>query len=251
MKEPQHISPELLEKVEQYSQGKLPALERQEFESQMEKDLGLAQQVRDIQTLLLGIESATLKEKMEEFHQSMASRTVPARQLSNRPSKKYIWIGIAASVLITIGLFWATQQKPLNEALYQTYFQPDPGLPTTMSTTNQYDFYEGMVSYKQGQYQEAITAWESLWKEHPSNDTLQYFLGSAYLATDQYTQALPFLTEVSKNQESYFKEEANYYRGLIFLKQNQWQKTMEILEEHPSKKGQALLKELKDAYENP
>ena len=98
-----------------------------------------------------------------------------------------------------------------------------------MGKTTDYEFYLGMVSYKQKKYAEAISQWEPLYAAAPQNDTFTYFLGVANLAKGDTQQAERYL-ELSKNKkDAAFKEETDYYLALTYLKENKVEKAKEVL----------------------
>ena len=89
-----------------------------------------------------------------------------------------------------------------------------------MSSNNNFEFYDAMVSYKQGDYTTAINKWEKLLQAKPSNDTLNYFIGVAHLANKNEVEAIPFLNVVTNYSNSAFLNESYYYLGLAYLKNN-------------------------------
>jgi len=131
-----------------------------------------------------------------------------------------------------------------NQQLYATYFQPDPGLPTTMSSSTDFLFFEAMVFYKQGDYEKAITKWDPLLKEKPKNDTLNYFLGVAHLANENEDEAITFLQWASEHQQSRFLSDIYHYLGMAHLKQGDEERALIALRKSDLKKSKDLLEEL-------
>ena len=207
----------LLETIERYLKLEMEPSEKLAFEEKLQNDPELVQEVEGLKNLFTGIEAAALKRKMEVFHQGIPQET-PVRAL--RPSKdpKKIRYLVAACLVALLGIFWFFKRETPQEQLFAKYYAPDPGLPTTMSTTNEYDFYHGMVNYKQGNYPAALTIWEPLLLDKPQNDTLNYFIGVTYLAKGNTAEAIPFLEKVSSQKESIFWEDSHYYLGFSYLK---------------------------------
>ena len=244
MKEKENISPELLETIERYYNGSMAKEEQEQFEEKLRKDESFQQEVDDIKSLLLAIETQALKEKMDEFHEGLA-----IQMISKTPPSKVRFLhfrNIAAAVIIVLASvsFWFFNGSS-NEKLYSTYFKPDPGLPTTMSTTAEYSFYDAMVSYKRGDYKTAISKWEKQAVKSPNNDTLTYFLGVAYLADKKVEEALPYLVKSSQNKSSVFQQDAQYYLGLVYLKKDNKAEAIRYLKRSNSEHTKKLLEELK------
>tara|TARA_R110000850_G_scaffold80862_1_gene173475 strand:- start:15801 stop:16553 length:753 start_codon:yes stop_codon:yes gene_type:complete len=246
MKTKHNISQELLETVEGYLNGTLPPADRERLEAQIKADPDFALQVEDIKTLLAGIETAVMKEKMEAFHKEASSKDgmVQLPAANYKKSNFRIYIGIAATLVALLGIFWFFTLEDPHQKLYSSYYSPDPGLPTTMSSSLEYDFYNGMVSYKQGHYDAALQKWEPLFKTNPTNDTLNYFMGSAHLALDNDAKAASFLEDVSNNNQSMFNSDALYYLGLIHLKKGNIENAKNMLQQSHTEKAEALLKEI-------
>lgn len=211
------ISQNLLETIERYINKNMTKQELEEFEEKLQ-DPKFKSQVDDIKTLLLGIETQSLKEQLDEFHKEIPEPEIP---LINEPSKvrflNFRKIAAAAAIIITIGSFWFFSGNT-NEKLYAKHFTPDPGLATTMSETANFEFYDAMVNYKQGDYKTAISKWEILLEGKPKNDTLNYFLGVAHLADKNEKSAIKYLDIVIQDSDSNFKNDAHYYIGLAHLK---------------------------------
>src|SRR5690606_2210724 len=98
------------------------------------------------------------------------------------------------------------------------------GLPTTMGTASDYEFYYGMVSYKRKEYGDAILRWEPLYAANPENDTVVYFLGVANLANSNPRQATKYLEMAQTKTESVF------YEAIQTLENSDSQKNKALLE---------------------
>ncbi|MCX7547958.1 hypothetical protein OS188_08330 [Xanthomarina sp. F1114] len=207
-----------LERIEGYINKTMTFEEASAFEENLKNDPDLKNRLEDIRIMLLGIESQALKEKLEEFHAELPENKTQTKESSK---VKYLnfkkVIAIAAMVVISLGGYWFFT-KETNANLYAKYYSPDPGLPTTMSTSDNFTFYDAMVNYKRKDYNLAISKWEPLLAKKPENDTLNYFIGSAYLAKGKEGLAIPYLQKVTKLEVETFKNEAYYYIGLAYLK---------------------------------
>jgi len=64
------------------------------------------------------------------------------------------------------------------------YFKPDAGLITSMGGNENYEFYRGMVDYKQGNYKAAISRWKDQLKLKKDNDTLNFYIGVSLMAQE-------------------------------------------------------------------
>ena len=209
------LTQELLELVERCLNKTANTEELKDFEARLKTDLAFKAQVADIKTLLFGIEAQSLKEKLDDFHTELdheaSDKSVPVKTMYIRK------IAVAAILVIALGSFWFFSGNT-NEKLFVKYFLPDPGLETTMSNSTNFKFYDAMVNYKQGEFSIAIKKWNELQEKKPYNDTLNYFLGVAYLANKDENTAITYLSNVTTLSQSVFKNDAYYYLGLAYLK---------------------------------
>lgn len=242
----QQITQEELEQIENYIYGKLDGIELQHFETRLSTDALFKAKVEDIKILISGIEAQALKEQLNYFHEDLHKNNIDhdldKSKIYNINWKKLL---VAAALLIAAGSIWFLNENS-NERLYAKHFNPDPGLPTTMGTSDNYEFYEAMVNYKQGDYKTAITKWEALQKTTPNNDTLNYFIGVAHLANKNEKMAIPVLEAVSKNSEFAFINDTYYYLGLAYLKAENIDKAKANLQKSATENSKALLSDLND-----
>jgi tetratricopeptide (TPR) repeat protein len=225
-----HIDQELFEQIEAYLLHTMTTEERSRFETQLAADPSLQKEL-ELQRQLLAIAT------VESFNTDQQS-SIENSSAASRPSAivKSIskWWWAAAAMLILISGFWYLQSKSVSpQQLANQYFSPDPGLPVTMSSSSQYQFYDGMVSYKEADYEKAIAIWKSIATNNRQSDTLHYFIGVAYLNRDQYNDALQQLLPLAEGNSNW-KEKASWYLSLTYLKLNQPQKAQKWLQTIPS-----------------
>jgi tetratricopeptide (TPR) repeat protein len=213
------ISQELLEIIENYINGTMNTRELNDFKQLLELDDEFKTKVEDIKTMLLGIENQSLKEQLDEFHKDLPKTKVKKPKDKKVRYLYYSKFAAAAALIIAVGSIWFFS-TPQNEKLYTKHFKPDPGLPTTMSSTDNFEFYDGMVSYKHGDYDIAIEKWKTLNETNPENDTLNYFLGVAFLANKNVPDAIPYLENAADAEDNFaFLNDAYYYLGLAYMKE--------------------------------
>ena len=240
-----NISQELLEAVERYCNGTMPAEELQNFEARLAADSDFKTTVDDIRTLLLGIEAQSLKEQLDDFHQDLP---ILLDTEDSNPKVRFLnfrRVAIAAMMVVSLGTIWYFMGSS-NDRLYNQYYSPDPGLPTTMGSSDNFEFYDAMVDYKMGDYKKAIAKWTVLHDKAPKNDTITYFLGTAYLANDMVDKAIPLLKDVAITDESAFQNEAHYYLGFAYLKKEDIPLARENFERSTMEHSKVVLEKLKD-----
>jgi len=240
-----NITQDEFERIEAYLNHLLSKEEVIEFEEQLKNDKEFAAKVEIIKTTITGIETQALKEQLNDFHDGLDSPEQDAT--SSKPKLRNLqWrrIAVAAVLVIAFGSYWFFSMNS-NQNLYAEFYTPDPGLPTAMSNTDKYEFYNAMVAYKRGEYEDALKTWNNQLNTKPANDTLNYFVGSALMADQQANKAIAYFQEVIEQDRSVFKNEALYYIGLAFLKNDNETKAIEYLQQADLTKARDLLQKLK------
>lgn len=231
---------ETQELIDAYLLGNLDAEQLADFKERMDIYPDFRVEVENQKMLMRSVEEHGLKNSLDDFH----------NEIVEEPEKKGLsrgWLALAASFLILFGVStWAILTNGnSSEKVFAANFKPDPGLPTTMGTASDYEFYYGMVSYKRKEYGDAILRWEPLYAANPKNDTIVYFLGVANLANGNARQAEKYLLLAQEKTESVFYKDIEYYLALSFLKENKIEEAIATLEKSDSPENIALLKELK------
>lgn len=245
MNNSENISQERFERIEQYLEWKMSVDERSRFESELTTDPQLAEQLEELRVLILGVETASLKDKMEAFHTDLTPVKDIASGGGNRSTLIWRW-SIAAILIVAFGLFWMLKSDNDYEKLYAKHFSPDPGLPTTMSSTANYEFYEGMVNYKQGDYKTALSKWETIRDDAMGMDTLHYFRGVAYLAKGDPDNSIKYLQPLWNMEDNSFSAETAHFLGLAYLKIGDIEEAINYLTFSKEESAKEILSEIKD-----
>ncbi len=228
------------ELIDAYLFGELDDASLEDFNDRMKVYPDFRLMVEEQRLLFKSVEEHNLKNSLDEFH----------TDIEEEPEKKSfspVWFAIAASFVILLGIAsWGIYNSGnTSEKVFAANFKPDPGLPTTMGTSSEYEFYYGMVNYKRKEYSEAISRWEPLYGANPENDTLVYFLGVANLANGNPRQAKKYLQKANEKKQSVFYEDSKYYLALSLLKENKIKEAIETLKNSSSSANISLLQQIK------
>ena len=221
-----NISTEELEKIERYLSGSMAADEAMAFEAQLEGDVELKEKTEEIKALLVGISEESLSARLNNFHTEISSEKKPSATIVPMMRKLLMAASILAVAFVTV--WWFAGRKTGNDALYANLYSPDPGLATVMGSSKAYQFDKAMVEYKNGEYSKAVDAWTTLLKSNSKSDTLHYFVGVAYQATDD-PRAIEHLEIVAADASSAFYKDASWYLGLYYLKSGHKEKALNYI----------------------
>jgi len=219
------------EKMEDYIHGKLSALEQQRFEDEMAQDEVLRQEVALYRRLIDAVETESARQLLEQIHEENFAKETTVVPLQSRRAFFPLAIAASLALLVLAGWWLFTLQSTQAEGLYAAYFFPAVGLPTTLGYTEDPQFAEGMISYKLQEYAEARNYWKSLVEADPQNDTLNYYMGIAFLADEMPDQAVNHLQRVVQQDESAYQNDAKWYVALAYLLAEQEENAKTILNE--------------------
>lgn len=199
------------ETIEAYVLDRMGALERAAFEDQLAADPLLRQEVVLQQEHIHAVELDGLMRTLR-------------RQAQLHPASEggvrwpvILRYAAAVAVMLSAALFWYTRPTT-NERLFAEHFRPDPGLPVVMGITSDPVFADAMVSYKEGEHAKARYAWTIMLQHQPGNDTLRYYIASAWLAEGGFSEALPLLEQVATDDASTFHHRARWYLFLTRIR---------------------------------
>lgn len=239
------ISDEEFGEIEQFLKGELKEPALSAFLSNLTHGQGMADKVEVVRLTLLGIKEAALSEDLKKLRLA-GSETVIRRISSNRKWIFTTFAGIAAMlVLILVYMLMTGTFRSNDEKLFSRYYHADAGLITSMGVSENYDFDVAMIDYKSGNYTSAIKKWTTLLRGNENNDTLNYFIGSSYLAVNKPKQAVAYFEKVIHAGRGVFVNDGHWYLGLALLKEGDKAAAIRHIEMSQHSQKEKLLKELR------
>lgn len=234
-----------MESIEQYLLGETSTEERLAFETKMESDNVWAAKVNEVKLLLAGIETSSLKERLDNYHINV-KKNHPQTSGGKIISMRFKLLAAASVALLTAMSVWLfTMKENKYEKLYNAYYKPDPGLMSAMGASDNYLFNKAMLDYKTGEYKKAIGEWSKLKDGLPQNDTLNYFLGVAQQADGNSAAAIALLKSMAMDTAKPFYKDACWYIGLALVKQGTVNEAIPYLEKSARPESSELINKLK------
>lgn len=218
--------------IERYLLEKMTADERTSFEERLQNEPELRNEKDSMAELILGVESFGLKQSLKgrKIGDSSEGKVVGIKPKSTFSIRK---LAVAASIAAIFFCGWWFLQPNVSsdDQLLAKAFVTDPGLPTRMSETSNYDFYDAMVEYKMENYAKAIDLWTTS-RSNIGVDTLNYYLGMAHLNQGNYTLAAIELQKVKA--ESALSSKAQWYQLSILIKEKNYVEAKTVIKNLPS-----------------
>lgn len=218
------------ELLEKYFTGALLENEVDEFNALLESDIEFKKEFdfqNDLKQVIKTKKRIELKELLNSYEDTVKEEV-------NR-SKPYqgSWLKIAASFLILISAgayFFNTNFVTSNEDLFNEFYETYPNTTYPIvrggEAVNKTLDYKAYEAYERGDYTSAVQFFEKM-----VNDTnSKFYLGLSYLNEQKLVSAIPiFESIIAKNLK--FKDEANWYLALAYVKQGKVDEAKEVLKD--------------------
>ncbi len=171
-------------------------------------------------------QSEKLKSKLASFEKEIQSKKITR----HRKSKVYSW-SIAASIAILIGVSWFgynTFSNPNYNELFDTNYEPYPNTVhlITRGEAHLSEEKKAFIAYESGHYKEAVSLFSTL---DQNLNYLDLYMGISYLNIDDTEKAIELFRK-AETKDHEFKEAANWYLALAYLKNNDEQRAKTVLE---------------------
>ena len=167
--------------------------------------------------------------KLEQFvsDSEKSYSTIKTIKSKNNPFRTLLKVAAVLIPFIAIGSYLVLTQFGSNSVLYAKYYEKEIGLPVLMNTDTEKTFNESMGAFKDNEYKEALSGFQSLLSEDIKNDTLLYFSGCSYMELNDFANAILKFEAVP--DKSVFKEKSEYRLVLMYIEENDLNKAKKLL----------------------
>jgi tetratricopeptide (TPR) repeat protein len=244
MSKNREMTAEEFQEIEHYILHQMGVDEEVAFTARLSADAGLRARTDELKLVFVAVQENALESRLSAFHEGINDNLMSVKKERGvfRMYSKWL-VAASVTVVLSFSVWWSIFRETKPQRLFSAYYKPDPGLITVMGISENYAFDHAMIEYKTGNYKIAIIAWDSLRVLQPTNDTLNYFLGSALLGDKQPGKATVYLQKVS-DTKSAFANDANWYLGLALLEQGKEQEAIQFIKRSNHPKKQEVLKKL-------
>lgn len=210
------------ELIDRYIQGELEAEALKKFEQSLKNDESLRNAVKlrkDLTSVIKDTEKEHLMARMKNL------------EAGNRPQKSslvrrllLITVGI---ILLLVAIFGYRHQmsKASPQTLYAEHFSPHPNVYYPVTRGNTDLLTKAFMAYESGAYVEAAELIEQ--QLQTSNaPALKFYQGICYAAMGNLPLAIRRFEDIKRWDTPYI-DESYWYLGLIYSKQNLYEKSIE------------------------
>jgi len=251
------LSDQDIEQIERYLLGELTDEERTALEQRMKTDPEFADEVsfmRDIINVSKQEGRQHLREHLKKAEQKEAAKIEAEINQETEAEKKWnktnfinrrnwIYWATAAAAAIFVGLYFGIiTPSGLGKKIYNEHFEPYPNkvIPSTRGievpenfahfSQEEYNLVvRAMKHYQRGNYKEASELFEQHVNRKKENAALIFYKGISQLKSGKEKQAEENLRYILNNKESEFRQEAQWYMALTYLKVNEIESARETL----------------------
>tara|TARA_R110000868_G_scaffold289544_4_gene549779 strand:+ start:5203 stop:5934 length:732 start_codon:yes stop_codon:yes gene_type:complete len=213
-----------------YFQGELTSNELEEVNALLKEDVEFLEQFnfeKNLQMAIKDKERSKLKEKLQRFE---AQKPAPRAISRNR----FTPMRIAASIVILLAVVWLIYTISFTsspEELYAANYDKYPNTVYAITRGNTEDTSlerKAFEAYEANDILKAIGYFQDL-KQKSGLDYVDFYLAQAYLANNDFRNAVPLFEKIIEENAD-FKAEALWYAALANIKTGQETKAKQQLE---------------------
>lgn len=234
---------ETYERIEQYLAGNLTDSEKLAFEAEIAGNAELRELVALHQHLDHGLKDEGA-DKLSAMLKQVDSEQQKSKTKGKKPLKiSYTAIFSFAAAMIAIVcipfyfIFFVEDIEMDNLKMYAAKYETYPSHFTLRGGSSRDTLLSlAYAYYDNEEYSQAIPVFDNILADSASDLRSTFYLGLSYLGLEQFDQTLPLLQEVSSSTSPY-KDAALWYSGLVYLKQNNRPKAVEVFKKLSKGKG--------------
>lgn len=243
------MNEEYIDKIHRYLAGTMSTAEREAFETEINENPELQNDVELERLLLEGMEragEAELRQTIgavhhkltaEGFFQAGAAAPVSTLSVSHLSKTSFMRriMAIAATLVVLAGAVWFfTRQESAAvdpNALFSQHFKLEQEVQRAKTAISRLEsvgmagvqtaedtLRQALQHFEAGRYNEAQNLLKSHLETHPDDQTAQYYLGIIHMSQERYAKAIELLTPLSVAEGSELKNDALWNLGLCYLK---------------------------------
>lgn len=253
-----HLTSALLETIDRYIKGELAEEELLAFEAKMKENAALKEEVllqqqlfntlndktpewtlftedgknklqQELKQKLSTPEYQSISEKIQHIGKEYIQESHPKKSLSVR-YKQFIPAAAVILFLIVAGISYIIINNQSLDRFYYKYAQWETELPSFVEkNTAESTFAKAETSFRNKEYIKAIQLFESIEEDNELYPYSLLYLGASYASSDKEVQALQAFNQLAQMDTFAESSKGLWYAALIYLKQNDRDKAVEVL----------------------
>lgn len=224
---------EQLEKIMKYLDGEVIGEEKSNFEKELALNVSLRKKlelVKEVDKTLKDEELSSFVSKIQNISTSLKNSNTEGKKANALTIRRYLSTAAVLLILAISSVLYLNLSGPKNVKIYNRYYQRYEASIITRSGGSETDnLITAIQLYDKGKYQEAISKFNLLLKQDNTNTTVLFFIGMSYMETKLYDKAIANFNLLINQKDTAFKEHAEWYMALCFIRTNQISHASEAL----------------------
>jgi len=249
------------DEIRRYLRGEMTPEEAIGFEQKMEENPEFKAEVEFQRDVYKGVE-LSVRSRIKERLKALEAQNPAADQAPGKSINYKKWLGLAASIVVLIGIGLLANKtlfhEPTKQDIVQDYYKPYPDYITDQTRGNNknsefdQEVHKAMDLYTNQHYDEAIPLLEGAISKEENHDQVQFYLGNAYLANGNPRKAIDVFEKNQGNLSKEYAPKNQWYLALAYVADDRIKEAKQTLvqlknkEGHYHEKAENLLEVLKD-----
>jgi len=217
---------------QKYLDGELTLKEKKKFESRLEHELVLNEEL----VLIKELDEVLGDKELLEFENKIRSLILEQKRIQKTIKNKYklIFSGkflIAASVILILGFLsyiYVISTKPdINKIYNQYYVKYDPDITKRSESLSENLFAKALEQYMDQNYEVAIRMFNEMIANEENKLLASFYSGLCCMELREYKKALNYFNAIN-NSDSIIQIHSEWYTALSYLKLNDINKSKEL-----------------------
>lgn len=207
--------------ISKYLEGELDSISAARFEEDLKNDPLLRQEMelyKEVDEALADTEVMEFRMQLREMHTRINSETYTSPKPRIRRAA-YLTVAASLSVLF---VFSAVNLFRFNNSqkLLKKYYQPYEITSVNRSSSSDADrtLRNAMEKYQNKEYGEAVSLFEKVLVNDPTEMSCQLYSGISYFEIEEYRKAGKSFSKVIEHNDNLYIEQAKWYLGFCYLK---------------------------------
>lgn len=192
------------------------------FNARLDNEPEFAARVELLKNIKANIkaESGQFEAILESIHEEYEGQKVTVNPKKPPVTRYYYYVAASLVLLIAaIFVFRGFNGKTPLDRLYTNNFSiPAENITTRDNTGLDSDLIAAINAYRQKDFKKAILNFGAYLKTNPQDDAANFYIAISYLADDQHVSSIKFLEKVIDNRDSVYRSAAQWYLGLAYIK---------------------------------
>lgn len=214
--------------LHKYFEQQLSDEEKVLFDSLLQNDAEFAKEVayqKNVKKAITLNEREVLKQKLKSYEAKQKFRSV-------------YWFSAAVVILFLGGLTWFQLQPSSPEKLYQEYYHSYPNVvaPTVRGDNERNLKSDAFYEYDSGNYEKSLVLFSKIYADEGVDYAL-FYKAMSLMELKRYEEAIASFEQFKTADNNAFSPFVKWYKALSYLKINEKEKAIELLNELAGKEN--------------